>query len=433
MNRTMTIAQSEFITLVKTKAFIIGILFMPVLMGAFFAFMAYAERQVDVERRVFAVIDHTGSLFGAVREAAERRNAEFVEDDGSRSGPEFVATAIDPAGQSMDDLKATLSQRVRDKELFAFVEIPANAITATSAEVSPIRYYAESTSYEPLPNWLRGALNDEITLRRYDDAGIDHALIEQLNTRTPLSTFGLMERAADGTVTEAQEVDELARMAMPLFFLILMFMSVMTAGQHLLNAIIEEKMSKISEVMLGSVTPFQLLAGKLLGVVGVSLLLTSIYMVGGAYLVFASGRFDLLNIGLIFWFLLFLVCAALLFGSIFLALGSACSDLKDAQSMLQPAMVLIMLAYLGSFVVIRNPESSVAVGMSFFPTMTPFAMMLRIAMPPGPPLWQILVGVGGLVATTIFCVWAGSRIFRVGILMQGKAPTLPELVKWIGK
>ena len=306
-------------------------------------------------------------------------------------------------------------------------------MTAAGSDVPAIRYYSESTSYEPLPDWLETTLNAEITKRRFDAAGIDQALITRLNTRTRLSTFGLMEQAEDGTVKEAQEVDALARMALPMFFLVLMFMSVMTAGQHLINAIIEEKMSKIAEVLLGSVSPFQLLAGKLLGTVAVSLLLTFVYLVGGIYALFASGRWDLLDPTLIAWFVMFMICAALLYGSVFLALGSACSDLKDAQSMMQPAMVLIMLAYLGSFIVIRNPESGIAVGMSFFPTLTPFAMMLRMAMPPGPPVWHVAVAVAGLIATTGFCVWAASRIFRVGILMQGKAPTLPELVKWIGK
>ena len=89
------------------------------------------------------------------------------------------------------------------------------------------------------------------------------------------------------------------------------------------------------------------------------------------------GRADLINPVLMVWFLVFMICAALMFGSIFLAIGSACSDLKDAQSMVQPAMMLVLLAYLGSFVVIRAPDSRLAVGLSFFPTITPFAMMLR--------------------------------------------------------
>ena len=431
MSRIFTIAQSEFTTLVKTKAFLFGIILMPVLMVGFFFFMSFAQRHVDVETRPFAVIDHTGVLFDAVRSAAETRNADNV-DNGTRTGPEFVPSRVDLAGQSADERKVELSARVRDKSLFAFVEIPAEVLTATGTDVPPIRYYSESTSYEPLPNWLRTTLNEEITKRRFDAAGIDQAMITRLNTRTPLSTFGLVERATDGSVKEAQEVDELARMVVPFFFLFLMFMTVMTAAQQLLNAIIEEKMSKISEVLLGSVTPFQLLMGKLLGVVAVALLLTFVYFSGGIYALMSSGRWDLFNPALVGWFVVFVVCAALLYGSLFLALGSACSDLKDAQSMMQPAMILIMLPYLGSFIVIQNPESTLAVGMSFFPTMTPFTMMLRIAMPPGPPMWQVLVSVLGLVACTALFVWAASRIFRVGILMQGKAPTLPELLKWIG-
>jgi ABC-2 type transport system permease protein len=430
MSRILTIAQSEFLTLVKTKAFIFGLLLMPVLMAGFFFFMSYAQQHIDVERRPFAVIDHTGLLFAPLRAAADQRNAPLVSGD-TRTGPEFVPSEIALGGRSMDDVKVELSEQVRRDELFAFVEIPAEVLTATRGEVPAIHYYTENTSYEPLPDWLRTTLNEEITKRRFDQAGIDQALITRLNTRTPLSTFGLMERGADGAVIEAKEVDALARMALPFFLLVLMFMAVMTTAQQLLNAIIEEKMSKISEVLLGSVTPFQLLMGKLLGVVGVALLLALVYFSGGLYALMSSGRLDLVNPAILAWFLVFLICASLLYGSIFLALGSACSDLKDAQSMMQPAMVLILLAYMGSFIVIQNPESNVAVGMSFFPTMTPFAMMLRMAMPPGPPLWQVLLSVALLITTTAFCVWAGGRIFRIGILMQGKAPTLPELLKWI--
>jgi ABC-2 type transport system permease protein len=184
-------------------------------------------------------------------------------------------------------------------------------------------------------------------------------------------------------------------------------------------------------VLLGSVSPFQLLLGKLLGVVGVALLLTFVYFAGGTYLMVSLGRADIINPALMLWFIVFVICAALMFGSIFLALGSACSDLKDAQSMLQPAMILVLLAYLGSFIVIRAPDSNLAVGMSFFPTITPFAMMLRIAMPPGPPMWQVVLSVALLLAVTAGVVWAAGRIFRVGLLMQGKAPNLPELMKWI--
>jgi ABC-2 type transport system permease protein len=428
MKRVLTIAQSEFVTLVKTKAFIIGIFLMPVLMFGFFTFMGYAERHADTETRPFAVIDGTGVLYDAMTGAAEAHNRQAGEGD-VRTGPHFIPKRVEAGGRPPDEVKLELSEQVRKKDLFAFVEIPPNVLDA--GQKATLHYYAENTSYERLPDWLRTTLNDEIAKRRFDQAGVDRGLVSKLTARTPLSTFGLVERSADGRIAEAKEVDELTRFAVPFFFLILMFMAVMTSAQHLLNAIIEEKMSKISEVLLGSVSPFQLLAGKLLGVVAVSFLLALVYFAGGAYAALQLGRPDLINPVLILWFLVFLACASLMFGSIFLALGSACSDLKDAQSMLQPAMILVILAYLGSFVVMRAPESPLAVGMSFFPTMTPFAMMLRMVMPPGPPIWQVALAVAILVGSTMFLIWAGGRIFRVGLLMQGKAPNLPELMKWV--
>ena len=428
MKRVLTIAQSEFLTLVKTKAFIIGIFLMPVLMVGFFTFMSYAERHADTETRAFAVLDASGMFYDAIATAAGTYNDKSGSGT-NQAGPHFVPKRVDLAGRTVDDIKVELSDQVRKKELFAFVDIPANVLDAD--QKAAVHYYAENTSYERLPDWLRTTLNDEIAKRRFDGAGVDRALVSKLTSRTPLTTFGLVERASDGKVSEAKEVDEVARFVFPFFFLILMFMAVMTSAQHLLNAIIEEKMSKISEVLLGSVSPFQLLSGKLLGVVGVSLLLALVYFSGGTYAALRTGRQDLINPALIAWFLVFLVCAALMFGSIFLALGSACSDLKDAQSMLQPAMILVILAYLGSFVVMRAPDSPLAVGMSFFPTMTPFAMMLRMVMPPGPPVWQIALAVLILVLSTVFFMWAAGRIFRIGLLMQGKAPTLPELMKWV--
>ena len=428
MSRILTIAQSEFLTLVKTKAFIIGIFLMPVLMGLFIFFMSYAERHSDTENRRFAVIDQTGVLYPAVETAAATCNKQSGPDD-ARTGPRFLPERIDPAGRSTDDLKVDLSEQVRARKLFAFVEIPAVIIDGGPG-VS-VHYYAENTSYERLPDWLRGVLNEEIAKLRFDRAGVSQALVTKLTARAPLATFGLVERTAEGKVSEAKEVNDLTRVALPMFFIVLMFLSVMTSAQHLLNAIIEEKMSKISEVLLGSVTPFQLLAGKLLGVVGVSLLLALVYFGGGVYAVMSIGRFDLIDPWAMAWFVVFMICASLMFGSIFLALGSACSDLKDAQSMLQPAMVLVLAAYLGSFVVMRAPDSTLSVGLSFFPTMTPFVMMLRIVMPPGPPMWQVILAIAILFASTAALIWAGGRIFRVGLLMQGKAPNLPELVKWI--
>ena len=441
MGRIFTIAETEIIALVRTKAFLIGIFLMPILMVGFVTFMNYAEEHVDLDDRQFAVLDYTGVLYAPLAAATQAHNLESGSG-AERTGPHFLPVEIDVSGRNRDDLAVELSEKVRRGELFAFIEIPADILDApppprraTGKSTSEndeddgpaIKYYAENPSYDALSDWLDETIDVEIARARFGRAGIDPALAEPLTAGASVSSFGLVERG--GAV--AREVDEVERFGLPMFVLVLMFLCVMTGAMHLLNAVIEEKMSKISEVLLGSVTPVQLLLGKLLGVVGVSLLLTLVYLAGGIYTLFSFGRPDLIDPVVIGWFLVFLVCAALMYGAIFLAVGSACSDLKDSQSMVQPAMMIILLAYLGSFVVMRAPDSGLAVGLSLFPTMTPFAMMLRIVMPPGPPLWQILVSVAVLIGSTAAVVWAGGRIFRVGLLMQGKPPNLPELLKWI--
>jgi ABC-2 type transport system permease protein len=455
MTRVLTIAASEFLRLARSKAFIIGILLMPVLFGVMMVFSNYAERHVDLEDRHLGVVDGTGVLYEPLAAAAAEFNRESGEG-ADRTGPHFLIERIDPGTRDLNELKLDLSNRVRKKELFAFVIIPPTAITATSAatdqrdkarrarrtgKTTPdekdlgkkddVQYYTETIAYDTMPDWLTETLNDEIAKRRFAAAGIEGEAALKLTSHMELATFGLVARGPDGTVSEAKEVDKLAAIGPPIFFLVLMFMTVMTSAQHLLNAIIEEKMSRICEVLLGSVSPFQLLMGKLIGVSGVSVLLALIYFAGATFAVFQSGRWELLHPALMAWFIVFLMCAALMFGAIFLALGSACASISDAQSLLQPAMMLMLLGYLGSFVAIRAPDSGLAVGMSLFPTMAPFTMMLRMAIPPGVPLWQVLLSVAILIATTGGVVWAASRVFRIGILMQGKAPTLPELLRWI--
>jgi ABC-type Na+ efflux pump permease subunit len=428
VSRILVIAETEFLGLVRNKFFIIGLLVMPVLMGVLMAAMSYAGGRIDRADRRFAVVDRTGELFETIAAAAARRNAE--QGNGrSRTGPHFLAEQVAFEGQSSETLALELSDRVRNGELFAFVEIPGDLLEPQAS--SSIAYYSENTSYERLSSWLGGLLDQEVQRRRLQRAGLDSTLVATLTRRTPLTSFGLIEARADGTAAAAREVDDLQRIGVPIFILVLMFMSVMSNAQHLINTIIEEKMSKISEVLLGSVSAFHLLAGKLLGIVAVSLVLAFVYLGGGIYALFSLGRPDLIDVSLIGWFFVFQICAALLYGALFQALSSACSDLKDAQSLLQPAMMILIAAYLSSFLVLRAPDTPLAAALSLIPLLSPFAMLLRIAMPPGPPVWQLLLSIGLLLGTTVLVVWAAGRIFRVGLLMQGKPPNLPELLRWV--
>ena len=118
-------------------------------------------------------------------------------------------------------------------------------------------------------------------------------------------------------------------------------------------------------------------------------------------------------------------------GSIFSAIGAACSEIRDAQSLMMPAMLIIMLPMFVWVQVIKEPNSMFSTIVSLIPPATPFLMMLRVGVPPGPPLWELALGVAGATAFTLFCVWAAGKVFRIGVLSQGQTPSIRRLIGWV--
>jgi ABC-2 type transport system permease protein len=432
MSRMLIVARTEFLTLVRTKAFIIGILAMPVIVGLSIVFQIFAATHADTSDHTLAVVDRTGALYDTLAAAADEHNASGVSN-GKRTGPRFLLTRVDAAGRSPAELEATLSDRVRRRELFGFVEIPANVLAspAGASDDEQLAYYTETPSYTALSDWIRDAVGAAVTARRLKAANVDPDLVKTLTRPTRVTTLGLVQRNADGTISEAKRTDALQTFVVPFALVYLLFLSVMASAPQLLTAVIEEKLSRISEVLISSITPFQLMVGKLIGVASVSALLALVYLVGGVYVLASTGHLSAIQPALIGWFAVFLLCAVLMFGSVFVAIGSACSDIKDSQSMMQPIMILLVLPLIAAPVVLRAPGSTIAVVASLIPTATPFLMLLRLAMTPPPPLWQACLSVALTLGTAVVFVWAAGRIFRVGLLMQGKPPNLPELLRWI--
>jgi ABC-2 type transport system permease protein len=122
-----------------------------------------------------------------------------------------------------------------------------------------------------------------------------------------------------------------------------------------------------------------------------------------------------------------------MFGSLFVAVGAACTDIKETQSLLMPVMLLATFPLFFLTKIVMEPDGAISTGLSFFPFATPSIMVARLAIPPGAPWWQPVLGVVIVLFTTILCVWIASRIFRVGLLMQGKGATFGELVRWVLK
>jgi ABC-2 type transport system permease protein len=429
MMRVFVIARAEFLAIVRGKAFLIGVLMMPVLIALASAFQVFAQDHADVADHRVAILDRSGVLYEALANAADVHNRDATGGD-ERSGPAFLLERAEP-GAGQGEVEVALSDRVRARELFAFIDIPASVVDADATDTDGIRYYTETPSYTTLPDWLRTTIEREVISRRFTEAAVDASVVERLSRPVELTTFDLVSRAQDGTIHGARLVGQMDTVVVPFALIYLLFFALMSAAPQLLTAVVEEKISRVSEVLLASVSPAQLMAGKLLGVSAVTALLAVVYAAGVAWLALESGYADVIQPRLLVWFAVFLLAAVLMYGSILLAVGAMCSDLKDSQNMLQAVTIFMLLPALAAPVVIGAPHSTLSVVLSMIPTATPFLMLVRLALTPPPPMWQVVLALVLTAAATMGVIWAAGRIFRVGLLMQGKPPNLPELLRWI--
>jgi ABC-type Na+ efflux pump permease subunit len=426
-NKTLIVAVSEFTTLTRSKAFLFGLALMPVIMAIAFGVQKFTRDTVDTKDRPFVVVDRTGVLYGAITSAAGQWNSAAFET-GTQKAPRYLPsqTTFAPDDQAA---RAALSDRVRKEQIYAFVEIPADVVDP--AADAALKYYSNHPADQAFPGWIGAVVNREVVNIRFRNAAVDRSLVSRLTKRVDVSELGLLQRDQTGTIKAASKVDKIRTTAIPVIMMMILLFSVMSGSPQLLNSVIEEKMSRISEVLIGSITPFELMMGKLLGAAAVSFLLALMYVVAGVFVARHYGYADAIHARDLAWFAVFLALAVVMFGSMFISIGAACSDLKDAQGMMGPAMMFMMLPWMTWFAVLNAPESPMAIGLSLFPSATPFLMLLRILLPPGPPIWQITLGVALTTATAVALTYAAGRIFRTGLLMQGKGATLGEMWRWV--
>ena len=429
MRRVLTIARSEFQTAVRSRGFLVGIMLMPLLFGGAVVLQRIVERQSNSAMRRVGIVDETGQLFAPLAAATEAWN-RGKRDIGPNvpDGPQFAVERI-PPGPDPQALRLALSERVRRQELFAFVELPAGLL-GTSGSVR-IRYYSAAPAFRELPDWLQRAILKEVVSRRFIQANVSPIVVASLLKPVGTDEFGLAARGTDGHVREALELDRVRTIGIPVAFMFVLFLVVVMTTPQLMNSVLEEKMSRISEVLLGSVRPFELMLGKLLASTAVSAVMTVVYLTGGGWAANRWGYLDVLDPWMVAWFVVFLLLSVLMYGSFFIAIGAACSDLKDAQNLMGPAMVILMVPALTWTLVTRAPQSAFAVGVSLFPPATPFLMLLRLALPERPPAWQVVLGMLLTLAATMAVVWAAGRIVRTGLLMQGKGVSVGEMWRWI--
>lgn len=459
------VAAREYSAAVKTKSFIISLVLLPVMMLGGVVAQRMTRKIVDTTTKVVAVIDHTGGgLTAALSEASDRRNADGITDEatGRQTAPKYAfrAEAVPGDAKALDELRLRLSDEVRRDAIFAFIEIgprvlnpkiqasgasapgaaaAGGALEALEAAADAlgddnlIRYTSNRPTNVAVRGFIQGTLTQRVYLARIRDAGLPADQIQSLLIPPVVSNRPLARRADDGAVRFERREAQAAAFIVPIALFMLLFIVVIVGASPLTTNVVEEKQLRIAEVLLGSATPFQIMLGKLLGGVGVGLTLAAVYL-GGA--IFVASRFEVMHYvtpQLVATFLAFVVLGTLMYGAMFVAAGAAVTNVKEAQSLITPVMLVVMLPMFFLGQLFENPGGAIALAGTFFPLSAPMVTTLRLGIPPGVPGWQLVIAAGATLLATLALVWAAGRIFRVGILMQGHAAKVSELLRWIAR
>lgn len=432
MNRLGLVIQREYITRVRKKSFIILTLLMPVLMVTLSLVPLWLSTLNDGSEKRVAVIDNTG-IYAPLLESTDQYIFETV------AGPDEQNTEA----------------RLGGGDLFAILQI-TDDLNKNPRAVSLI---SEKQSPQDLQSLITRTLNEKVTSQRLDNlstsSNVDGETIARVRSiveeRGPVS-LRTMRMGGDGTVSESStEVATIIGMV----FTILIYMFILMYGNMVMQAVLEEKKSRVVEVMVSSVKPVNLLIGKIVGIglVGVTQLAIWAILGGllfsGVSLFLASpeqaavmsvdmGELDMegimstvmginwLEIG--FYFLLFFIGGYVLYAAIFAMFASAVDSEEDTTQFMTPVTLIIVFAFFAGFYSVGNPDGPLAFWASLIPFSSPIVMMVRI--PFGIPLWEKLLSIVLLYGTFILISILAAKIYRVGILMYGKKPSFKEMIKW---
>ncbi len=434
MYKSYVIALREYRAAVRSKAFVVTLVAMPIIMVGSIAAQFLLKDQVDTSDKRFAVVDRSEQFEQVLTAAAEEYNKTriFDEESGEKVKPEFVLEFVDPQQLGAPpESTLNLSDRVRSKELYGFLEIDQGVVDAESQE--GISYHSLNPLDSSFRGWAGNVLNQEIRRVRCERERVDREVLQRVVQPVMVKDFGLVARdTGTGEISQPEGANILAHIFLPMGLMMLIFMSVMVGATPLMQAVMEEKQARISEVLLGSIQPFQLMLGKLIGIAAVTLTTVLVYIAGAYFTLEYLGHGDVFPpLNVVLWLIGFQVLAVLMYGAMFIAIGAAVNDMREAQSAMMPVTLIVMLPMFIWLYVVKEPDSTLSVAFSLFPPATPMLMLLRLTVSTSLPLWQPVLGVVLVILTTIFAVYAAGRIFRIGILRPGKGAGLAQMARWV--
>ncbi|HUG72953.1 MAG TPA: ABC transporter permease [Steroidobacteraceae bacterium] len=444
LHRIKLVAKREFLATVISKGFLFGVLVMPVLITLILIvlpkMMANRGAQVQVE---VAVIDHSQSAFTASLRAelsaeaiAGRQQANLrdtVEQIGAPNAtpaallmavPAFTLKEL-PADTTMTDEEQWLTATDLGKHARrALVVIPREAVhSGAQSGYSSYQLYIPRNLPQDAERILHAAVRPAVIGERLRSSGFDPQIVR---AATDIPRTGATLVPVNGPQQGAQILNRL----MPFIMGILLFMGIMVGGQGLMTSTVEEKSSRVVEVLLAAASSLELMWGKLLGQLGVGLVMMAMYVGLGVLALLQFALFGLVDPMLILWLFLFFLTAYLVFGALMMAIGAAVNQIADAQSLMGPIMILMIVPYIATPMVGNAPDSAFALTSSFIPPINGFIMMARLASTSPPPMWQVMLSLAVSLVAACIAVWFAAKVFRVGLLMHGKPPSFATLIKW---
>jgi ABC-2 type transport system permease protein len=439
------VAGREFMAAVTNKGFVIGLLIMPLMFGVIFAALPRLMTTTStVVRGDVALIDPTGRVAPVLREtitpesirARRERNmaralsaSGITGDTAARTGAmvnavgaEFRLMERRPDADVAAEKRWLTAPAGDGPRPLALVVIKGNAVEPAGGAYGSYDLFVPPNTGERVEGELRDALREAIVSARLAARQISAADVAVMTVVAsgPSVTVGDVERQTSTGFNRT----------VPFVFVGLLVFGVMIGAQTLMTSTVEEKSSRVIEVLLSAVSPLELMAGKVLGQMAVSLLVLAAYVGIGVLMLSSFAMLGLLDPWLIVYLVIFFVITYFLFASVFGAIGAAVNEMREAQALVTPVMLLMMVPWLLAAPVARDPNTTLAVALSFIPPVNTLAMMIRMSSTSPPPLWQVWVTIAIGLAAALAVTWVAAKIFRVGLLMYGKPPNFATLLRW---
>ena len=434
MKKLWLVIKREYLTRVRKRSFILGTLLTPLAFGLFFIVVGFIFSYESDEEKIVAVIDK-GNILEKKISDAKKLYFQFPN-------------------KSLDELKAA----VADKQFDGVLVIPE--INDLYVKEQTVYFYSEKPPSADMSSFIEKRIEKSIRDYKINELNLESKQIEALGVNVSVDPEPL-DPNEDNATTFSSAVGVFFGMMMGF----IMYTVVFVYGMMVMRSVMEEKTTRIVEVMISSLNPFQLMMGKIIGVGAVGLTQVTVWAIlipaisflvqivfgfdnsrleemqaaqGGinpddmeAMMHMAMNELSQMNWWVIIpLFILYFLGGYFLYASLFAAVGSAIGDdMGEAQSLTLPISIPVILALYIMIVAVQSPDSSLAVWSSIFPLFSPIVMPARLAF--DPPAWQIALSLFLLFGTVLFFVWLAGRIYRVGILMYGKKASMKELVKWI--